>query len=64
MVQFGMTSELTIMLIIMNDNNCRCFIGCIGKNGKCFKPKQVYKDGCLKYECKPGGQFKQTSFGK
>lgn len=52
------------MLIIMNEKKWRYFIGCIGKNGKCFKPKEVYKDGCLKYECKPGGQFKQTSFGK
>lgn len=52
------------MLIIMNEKKWRYFIGCIGKNGKCFKPKEIYKDGCLKYECKPGGQFKQTTFGK
>lgn len=38
--------------------------GCVGVDGKCYEPGETFRDGCISYKCKPGGDFEEENFGK
>ena len=37
--------------------------GCVGVDGKCYEPGETFRDGCISYKCKPGGDFEEENFG-